>query len=47
MPKSTVYFADFRSSDSENLQQKFARLLKTAGLAKPTARTSSRSSRAS
>ena len=34
MQKSTVYFADFRSSDSENLQQKFARLLKTAGLAK-------------
>ena len=34
MPKSTVYFADFRCSDAENLQQKFARLLKTAGIAK-------------
>ena len=34
MPKSTVYFTDFRCSDSENLQQKFARLLKTAGIAK-------------
>ena len=27
-------FADFRCSDAENLQQKFARLLKTAGIAK-------------
>ena len=34
MPKSTVYFTDFRCSDAENLQQKFARLLKTAGIAK-------------
>ena len=25
--KSTVHFADFRCSDSETLQQKFARLL--------------------
>ncbi len=31
--KSTVYFTDFRCTDSENLQQKFTRLLKTAGLA--------------
>ncbi len=30
--KPTVYFADFRASDEENLQQKFTRLLKTAGL---------------
>ena len=34
MPKSVVYFADFRCSDAENLQQKFARLLKTAGIAR-------------
>ena len=34
MSKSKVYFADFRCSDSENLQQKFTRLLKTAGLEK-------------
>lgn len=34
MKKSTVCFADFRCSDAENLQQKFARLLKTAGLGK-------------
>ena len=32
MSKSTVYFTDFRCSDAENLQQKFTRLLKTAGL---------------
>ena len=32
MSRSTVYFADFRCSDSENLQQKFTRLLKKAGL---------------
>ena len=30
--KPPVHFADFRCSDAENLQQKFARLLKTAGL---------------
>ncbi len=34
MKPSTVYFADFRCSDSENLQQKFTRLLKTAGMGK-------------
>ena len=34
MKKATVYFTDFRCSDSENLQQKFTRLLKTAGLGK-------------
>ena len=34
MAKSVVHFADFRCSDAENLQAKFARLLKTAGLAK-------------
>ena len=34
MKQSIVYFADFRCSDSENLQQKFHRLLKTAGLGK-------------
>lgn len=33
MEPSTVHFADFRCSDAENLQQKFTRLLKTAGLA--------------
>ena len=32
--KSIVHLADFRCSDAENLQQKFARLLKTAGLGK-------------
>ena len=32
--KPIVHFADFRCSDAENLQQKFARLLKTAGLGK-------------
>ena len=32
--KSTVYFTDFRCNDAENLQQKFKRLLKTAGLGK-------------
>ena len=30
--RPTVHFTDFRCSDAENLQQKFARLLKTAGL---------------
>ena len=34
MKKPIVYFTDFRCSDSENLQQKFTRLLKTAGLGK-------------
>ena len=34
MKKSLVHFTDFRCSDAENLQQKFTRLLKTAGLAK-------------
>jgi len=34
MKKATVFFTDFRCSDSENLQQKFTRLLKTAGLGK-------------
>lgn len=34
MNKSVVHFTDFRCSDAENLQQKFVRLLKTAGLAK-------------
>ena len=34
MKKSAVYFTDFRCSDAENLQQKFTRLLKTAGLGK-------------
>lgn len=34
MKKSTVHFTDFRCSDAENLQQKFTRLLKTAGLGK-------------
>ncbi len=34
MKKSTVHFTDFRCSDTENLQQKFTRLLKTAGLGK-------------
>ena len=33
MKKSIVHFTDFRCSDAENLQQKFTRLLKTAGLA--------------
>ena len=32
--KPIVHFADFRCSDAENLQQKFTRLLKTAGLGK-------------
>lgn len=32
MKKSTVYFADFRCSDAENLQAKFTRLMKTAGM---------------
>lgn len=31
---ATVHFTSFRCSDDENLQQKFARLLKTAGLGK-------------
>ena len=30
--KPAVYFADFRCSDTENLQQKFTRLLKKSGL---------------
>ena len=34
MKKSIVHFTDFRCSDAENLQQKFTRLLKTAGLGK-------------
>ena len=33
MDPATVFFTDFRCSDAENLQQKFTRLLKTAGLA--------------
>lgn len=32
--RSTVYFADFRCNDSENLQKKFTRLMKTAGMGK-------------
>jgi len=34
MKKSTVTFTDFRCSDAENLQRKFTRLLKVAGLGK-------------
>lgn len=30
--KSTVWFADFRCNESENLQAKFTRLMKTAGM---------------
>ncbi len=33
MDPATVFFTDFRCSDAENLQRKFTRLLKTAGLA--------------
>lgn len=32
MKKSTVYFADFRCSESENLQAKFTRLMATSGM---------------
>ena len=32
MSRSVVHFTDFRCTDAENLQQKFTRLLKTAGL---------------
>ena len=34
MKRSKVHFASFRCTDEENLQAKFARLLKTAGLGK-------------
>ena len=32
MEKSKVYFANFRATVQENIQQKLARLMKTAGM---------------